>query len=49
MNILLLRYGETDWNQAGRLQGHVDIPLNPNGRLQIRRAAEILQISGRVS
>ena len=42
MNIFLLRQGETDWNQVGRLQGHTDIPLNQNGRLQISHAAQIL-------
>lgn len=42
MNILLLRHGETDWNQAGRLQGHMDILLNQNGRLQISNAAQSL-------
>ena len=42
MNIYLLRHGETDWNQEGRLQGHTDIPLNQNGRVQINYAAEIL-------
>ena len=42
MNIFLLRHGETDWNQAGRLQRHMDIPLNQNGRLQISHAAQIL-------
>ena len=42
MNIFLLRHGETDWNQEQRLQGHMDIPLNQNGRAQINHAAEIL-------
>lgn len=42
MNIYLLRHGETDWNQEGRLQGHTDIPLNQNGRMQINHAAEAL-------
>ena len=42
MNIYMLRHGETDWNLAGRLQGHTDIPLNQNGKNQIRIAAEAL-------
>lgn len=35
--VVFLRHGETDWNVAGRLQGHRDIPLNDNGRGQARR------------
>ena len=40
--LLLVRHGETDWNAAGRLQGHTDRPLSDWGRDQARRLAEEL-------
>jgi hypothetical protein len=30
--VFVARHGETDWNTAGRWQGHTDVPLNENGR-----------------
>jgi phosphoserine phosphatase len=42
MNILLARHGETPWNQAGRYQGHTDIPLAPEGEAQARRLCQRL-------
>ena len=44
--LLLVRHGETDWNAAGRLQGHTDRPLNDYGRRQAKELAERLAGEG---
>ena len=38
----LVRHGETEWNAAGRIQGHADVPLSEQGRLQMRLLANRL-------
>lgn len=41
-DILLIRHGETDWNVDKRLQGHIDIGLNAEGRRQAEALGEAL-------
>jgi probable phosphoglycerate mutase len=40
--LIAVRHGETAWNVEARLQGQLDIPLNPRGADQARRAARVL-------
>lgn len=42
LNVILVRHGLTDWNEEGRLLGRGPIGLNPKGRAQAQRAAEVL-------
>ncbi len=39
---LLIRHAETAWNNARRIQGHSDVPLNETGMRQARQLAERL-------
>jgi broad specificity phosphatase PhoE len=38
----VVRHGRTAWNASGRFQGHTDIPLDDEGRLQARAVARML-------
>ncbi|MEQ1880131.1 MAG: histidine phosphatase family protein [Burkholderiales bacterium] len=40
--IMLVRHGETAWNAEGRIQGHLDIPLNSTGLAQAEAVGQRL-------
>ena len=42
--IILVRHGQTDWNNVGRIQGEVDVPLNNEGLKQAKGIASQLSV-----
>lgn len=40
---IVVRHGETAWNQEGRIQGHLDSPLNAEGIAQSKTLAKRLR------
>jgi len=45
-NLVLVRHGESVWNQENRFTGWVDIALTEHGREQARAAGQIIKESG---
>ncbi len=46
MRFILARHCQTNWNLQKRVQGHIDIPLNDDGRLQAKELAVKLRPFG---
>lgn len=41
--LYIIRHGQTDWNVIGKIQGHIDIPLNDEGKKQAQQVASFLE------
>ena len=41
--IYFVRHGQTEWNKIGRMQGHIDIELNDEGKKQAQLVKEKLK------
>ena len=44
--LILLRHGESDWNQKNLFTGWVDVDLNAKGEAEARRGGELLRDAG---
>jgi broad specificity phosphatase PhoE len=47
VRLLLIRHGQSEWNEVRRWQGLADSPLTQLGRDQAREAAEVLSVRSR--
>lgn len=47
--IVVIRHGETEFNATGKIQGHLEVGLNDNGRLQSAAVAERLSKEPKIS
>ena len=43
MRVILVRHGQTDWNESGIFRGRIDVKLNPNGIKQAEMTGEALK------
>ncbi len=46
IKLVLLRHGQSIWNQARRFTGWADVDLSPHGREQVSLAAQLLKAAG---
>jgi len=44
--LVLIRHGESTWNDRNRFTGRVDLPLSPCGREDAQKAARLLGTHG---
>jgi 2,3-bisphosphoglycerate-dependent phosphoglycerate mutase len=44
--LILLRHGNSDWNQKNLFTGWVDVDLSDQGRVEAKRAGELIAASG---